>query len=510
MKRTTTESFVLTLPLRCEPWQRDELDKIFRVAGQMYNNLVAYRKRALAQMERTRAWKSIQSDLRALFQVPPTSEQKPALKALYTKRNSLLSSYGMSEYAFEARIQKWRRHHKKLIGTHIAQKIASAVWSKFEDYLFGSGKAVPFKPWQEFRSIEGKSNATGIRYRDGMVCINKMHIPVAAAANDYEAEALKRRVKFCRIVRIPWKNGWLYRLQLVLEELPPVKVKPDTGEMFHPMGKGRVGLDIGTQTFAFASASSVSLVELADKANLPWKKLRQVNRTMDRSRRAMNPQFFQADGVVIPVNNLPDELLDHRGKRNWVNSKRYERLAMQRRYLYAKLARVRRCQHQELANQLLACGDSFYVEDMNFRGLSKRARPQPLQPRKRYKRFGKSLANKAPALFLGILEKKVISQGGSFQKINTWKAKASQYNHLNQEYHKKKLSQRWNYLPDGHKVQRDLYSAFLIMHTNDTLDGFEQELCEQSFAKFLTLHDAEIERLQGVRTPSSTGVTYKA
>jgi hypothetical protein len=56
----------------------------------------------------------------------------------------------------------------------------------------------------------------------------------------------------------------------------------------------------------------------------------------------------------------------------------------------------------------------------------------------------KSIANKAPAAFVNILEKKVLQNGGSFQRINTWKAKASQYNHLNHQYNNKKLSQRWN------------------------------------------------------------------
>ena len=50
MKRAKTPSHVLTLPLTCEPWQRDYLDKLFRVSGNIYNNLVADRLGALKQL----------------------------------------------------------------------------------------------------------------------------------------------------------------------------------------------------------------------------------------------------------------------------------------------------------------------------------------------------------------------------------------------------------------------------------------------------------------------------
>ena len=67
MKRAKTPSHILTLPLNCEPWQRDYLDKLFRVSRNIYNNLVADRFGALKQLERAKAWKSIQARLSALY-----------------------------------------------------------------------------------------------------------------------------------------------------------------------------------------------------------------------------------------------------------------------------------------------------------------------------------------------------------------------------------------------------------------------------------------------------------
>ena len=57
------------------------------------------------------------------------------------------------------------------------------------------------------------------------------------------------------------------------------------------------------------------------------------------------------------------------------------------------------------------------------------------------KRYGKSIANKSPGSFLAILEEKVTRFGGTFQRIVTWEAKASQFDHQTGKYNPKKLSQ---------------------------------------------------------------------
>ena len=44
------------------------------------------------------------------------------------------------------------------------------------------------------------------------------------------------------------------------------------------------------------------------------------------------------------------------------------------------------------------------------------------------------------------------------------------------------------------------------MNTNNTLNGFDQALCDANFEQFLALHNIEISRLRGVHMPSSAGV----
>lgn len=511
MRRSSTDSFVLTMPLRYEMWQRDRLEKIFKVAGTIYNNLVSDRKKALEELERTRAWRSNKKAIKAAYD----AADKVALRDLFRERREMLKAYGFTEYGFRARVQKWRNPYSHLVGTHVAQKIASSVWKQFEAYFYGKGERISFKPWTEFRSIKGNTNDANIRYRDGMVAIGKqLSIQTVPPRDDYQREALSCRVKYCRIIRLPWKDGrWLYKLQLVLEGKPPVK-HDGSGHELHPIGSGRTGIDIGTRTVAAVGDDAVELSELAPGIDRFGNNLSSIMRRMDRSRRAMNPVFFNQDtGEIVRRDKLPPGSLDGRGRRKWVESKAYKRLAGQRRYLFAKLARARKCAHQEMANRMVSYGNEFYVETMSFKGLARKARRQPPEPgkrEKRRKRFGRSIGNKAPAMFVDVLERKVQDKGGSFHRIDTWSAKASQYDHTDGTYQKKPLGKRWAVLSDSSRVQRDLYSAYLLKCTNDSLDGFIQELLEEGFGRFKALHNREIERLSRIHTPGSTGIRYKA
>ena len=89
--------------------------------------------------------------------------------------------------------------------------------------------------------------------------------------------------------------------------------------------------------------------------------------------------------------------------------------------------------------------------------------------------------------------------------------KASQYNHLTEEYHKKELRERWNHMPDGRLVQRDLYSAFLLQHMSADSNTFDQDTLIRDYPHFLILHDQCIEALKKApKTLASMGIVRKA
>ena len=75
-----------------------------------------------------------------------------------------------------------------------------------------------------------------------------------------------------------------------------------------------------------------------------------------------------------------------------------------------KNAAIRKYQHICLANYVLSQGTEVYVETMSFSGLQRRSKETTYDFRGRInkkRRFGKSLGNRAPAMFLEILDKKL-------------------------------------------------------------------------------------------------------
>ena len=558
---------ILELSLKYTRPQHDLLDKIFRVANDMKNCLIGWYSRQLTEMTRTRRWWEVQHGLAVLYREygpdlvklekleaairqeqencqkfgtrfalsNKKAKQRAALqerakeykakeRPLIDARNKMLKDYKFSKNDFEKRMMIYRSSYDSLVGSTTAQRIADTVWAMFEAYLFRNGSRVSFSRFADFLAIEGKSNSANIIFdREKMALTfgkgpNKTTVRVKRGRKDpygYEAEALGRRVCHCRIARKAYPDGWRYFVQLVLEGPPPVKAASATGEVLHSLGKGRVGLDIGPQTLAYSSKKDVGLVELAESAQNLQNELRRLSRAMDRSRKASNPGMFYSDGRVIPKNRLPAELLDHRGRRKWVKSRHYRQMETRLRAIYRRQAALRNHLHRRMANSLLPLGDTFFVEDMRWRALARRAKKVRRNKKGKIlskKRFGKSIANKAPGSFLSILEEKVVRMGGSFQRIVTWRAKASQFDHQTGKYNPKKLSQRWHILSDETKIQRDLYSAFLIQHTNAALESFDQDSCDRDFQDFLAMHKKAVARLMsaGKRLPSSMGIKNAA
>lgn len=192
----------------------------------------------------------------------------------------------------------------------------------------------------------------------------------------------------------------------------------------------------------------------------------------------------------------------------WHKSKHYLNYQGQLKELYRKQADIRKYQHECLANFIISLGDNIYVEDMCFSGLQKRAKETEKNDKGKFKckkRFGKTLGNRAPAMLISIIDRKLSYWDKHIIKIDTKAARASQFNHLEGTYTKKKLSQRWNDF-NGIKVQRDMYSAFLIMNVSLDLSTFDMKKCNSRFSGFLKLHNQEVNRLRGQHNLSSIAI----
>lgn len=484
-------NFVVEFSLKTEKYHEYILNKRFEIGRQIYNSLVNVTQKRYKEMIKTKKYRTL------LFSL---TGNKKYDKEIWKQINDIRKQYGMSEYSFHEDVKQMQKHFKDNIDSFTAQKIATELWKSYDKLFYGNGNKVYYKRYGELNSLEGKSNSSGIRFKDNMILWNGLEMPVVIYySNYYEYQAMQSKICYNRIIRKYIRNKYKYYVQIVFKGNPPVKVDTETGEIKHYIGTGDVGLDIGTSTVAISSQSNVRILELADRIQNIENQKKKILRKMDRSRRATNPHNYNEDGSIKKQGNK---------KVIWNKSKHYIKHQNELKELYRKQAQIRKYQHECLANYIISLGNKIYVEKMNFAGLQKRSKNTEKNGKgkfKRKKRFGKSLANKAPSMLLTIIDRKLGYYGEKLIKINTFEAKASQFNHFDETYNKKPLSQRWNDF-NGTKVQRDMYSAFLIMNISDDLKSFDIDKCNERFENFYKLHNFEVKRLTGKKNLGSIAI----
>ena len=490
-KKSKTPSYVLTLRMKYNISDKSALDKYFELSRRLYNAILGETLRRFNLMRESKLYQQARKE---------TDKKLKQKMFIGAEIKCGFREYDISVFATKLMINEYSS-----LGSHIKAKLVKRAFEAVNRLRFGNAKRVNFVRFDEMYSIEGADNRQAIKYRDGIIIFNKLKMPVIIENNDlYAQKAIQNRVKYCRFLKRNIKGKDYYYVQLVLEGVPPKKVNKETGEVNLYITEGDVGIDIGTSTIAYCCDNEVKLLELAPEIENIEKQKRRLQRKMDRSRRAMNPNKYNDNGTIIKGN-----------RDKWIKSKHYIKIQAELRGLKQKQADIRKQSHNKLANHILKLGDKFYVETMNYSGLQKRAKKTTINKKtgkfNKKKRFGKSLANKAPAKLIEIINRKLTYFGTQIKKINTYTVKASQYNHFDDIYVKKDLSERWNiFYVKGEEIrlQRDLYSSFLIMNVNNLADKVDRDKCLETFDGFKRLYDIEIERLRncGNKLISSMGI----
>jgi len=432
-----------------------------------------------------------------LYQQAKKETNKKRKKELFIEAET---KYGFREYAISKFATMLMINEYSDLGSHIKIKLVIRAFNAVNKLRVGNAKHVNFIKYGEMYSIEGANNRQGIKYRDGNIVFNKLKIPIIIENNDlYAQKAIQDRVKYCRVIKKNIKGKYHYYLQLILEGVPPLKYNKETGEIRNYINEGKVGIDIGTQTIAICSENKVKLLELAPEINNIEKEKRIMQRKMDRSRRIMNPNKYNENNTCKKGD-----------KDKWIKSNHYIKTQNELKEIQRKQKVIRKQSHEKLVNYILSLGDDIKVETMDYKSLQKRKKKSIRNKNsktKSKKQFGKSIANKAPAMLLIILDNKLKWHDKKLYKVDTYSIKASQYNHITNKYKKKSLSERWNNFGD-YKIQRDLYSAFLLMNVKDNLYEIDRELCFETFDKFKELHDIEIDRIKNCENKliSSMGI----
>lgn len=545
-----SDNYVIELKLNTNDRDIAILHKRFNIATGIYNKLVSFANKNLKRMQEN---KTYQNNLNLYFYYKEKNDKKK-LKEIANSLNAIRKSYSLSEYQFHSFVKTQQNMYKEHIDSSTAQKIATTVWKGVESVLFDKGKYVHYKKFNTLLSLEGKSNSTGIRFKkketivltekdkkkykkakphekDEIKRLNKLKqqdrlewngliIPVKIRHNDlFIQESLENDIKYCRIVRKSFKNGYKYFLQLVIGGLPPAKRihgKINHGNLRHTatIPNNRVGIDIGTSTIAVCSNEKVILRELAINSKQYDREIYILQRKLERSKKSTNPNNFNEDGtikkglIIIKSNSKKKKQ-----KLKWNYSKSYYKTLNKLKNLYRLKSNYIALDHNKLAKEILSLGNEIYVETMRFSALSKRAtfkEGEELNSKGKYKkkkRYGKSINNKAPSKLITIIDTKLGYEGLEINKVNTITFKASQYNHIEDEYIKKELNERINII-DGKLIQRDLYSSFLLMNSKKNLKETDRKLCITNYDNFKINHDKEIQDIidSKIKVPYSFGI----
>lgn len=482
MARKSTPTYTIEFSINIPVWQQHRLEKKFKIARTIYNSCLG---EALKRHKYVKADK----EYRALLQEPKSKERNHRLSGIRLAN-------GFSEYSLHDFVKRVQHKFKENIGSFEAQKLATRAFEAVEKLHFGKARRVHFKAFDDDISVENKSNNTGLRYVEGHILWgdkptkkrpnpnNWLYMPIALKVNDeYAHQALMDKTKYVRILKREVRGKVRYFVQLIQKGYPPKK----RNRKIANDERKRVGIDMGTSTIAISSVDTVELHELAPECYTDESKLRRIQRAMNRSKRATNTDNFNEDGTIKT------------GRLEWNYSNRYKKNRKIRKELYRKIAVWRKQSHEKLANDILALGSDVRVETMRFQSLQIRTKKTTHNKKNgkinSKKRFGKSIAHRAPAMLLTIIDRKLGYQGRSIKKIDTYATKASQFNHLTGKYTKKQLSERWNEFGDF-QIQRDLYSAFLIGNTNETLNSVDVDTCNAGWNNFVILHNREIARLK--------------
>ena len=491
---------VVTLPLRTTKDDTHELAKRYRVLAHIHNVLVKHAKCLLDKLASNTAYQAMLTEYKALLKkADRTKEEDKRKKQLSEQMSEIIKACGLTEAGLQTYIKVCAKQYRKSVSSQQVQKEATRVYAGVEKVLYGDGKTLHFKKCRDITTISGKTNTNGVKFNKETMSIDWLGLHSECkiphrnskrdkAKLDYITKALNSDISYCEIKRAMFPNGWHYYVSIYLRGDAPHKLKT-VGER-----NDATGIDIGASTVAAVSYDFVTLQELAPRCNEYNKRIVTLQGKLDASKGLSNPNKYKPDGTIDKTNHD-----------KWQFSNTYYKTRDQLKSLYRQKSAYIKQSHRELINKLLSKHGKFVVENMSFRALQKRATKTERQEQateilqkdgttkkvykyKRKKRFGRSLNNRAPASFVAMLAQKAALYGGCVVKVDTKQFRASQYDHAADTYVKHTLGEREKTV-DGHYVQRDLYSAFLLHNTNNDLTAPDRDKCIYEFNHYLQMQN---------------------
>ena len=497
--------YTIRLQLDLNPSEERFLSKCFFFGNKIRNSIASVAQRRLNCLFHDHNYLSARkeygkSDFGKKKGKELSPSQKKRKKQLSIIMQSKLVEYKLRKTDLESYISTMQKHYSTYITSHQAQAEVNAVYKGVEKVLYGDGDHLHFRRYNDYDCIKQKNSTNGVKISDWNHCIfMKKDFNIKPAADTpYMNEVmnstfLSTDVIYTFLKRIEFNSGFKYYIVITLRGEAPKKVKLSDK-------RSRTGVDFGTSTIATVSSSEVNLVELAPLSAKYEKEIRHLQKLVNNSMRVHNPDNYNKNGTI------------KKGRHKWKLTHKCKKLKRRIRVLYRKQSAYIAASHNTFLNHLITTVSEFIVEPMNFSGLQKRSKntersdkvstvknkdgtAKKVHKFKRKKRYGHSIKNRSPGLMQETLKKKAVQYDIPYFEIDRNNYRASQLHHDTGEYIKSSVDERTKMI-DGHEVQRDLYSAFLISNTDDSLRQPDFKACNTNFNRFVELHDVKIQDMK--------------
>ncbi|MGF1495632.1 MAG: RNA-guided endonuclease TnpB family protein [Elainellaceae cyanobacterium] len=456
MPRSSTPTFTTLMPLIVDSAGDQELRSRFNAGMRLLNACLGegmIRVNLVKNSDAYQAAKRMPKGTKA--------ERKARSQSFGAARKAYrFTDYDLQEFACQtADASGWMTEK---LDKQCIQKLATRAFMACDRVLLGKARGVRFKVPSRFRSMEGKSNKQGIRFKDGQFVWGKLKLkPLIDKSDPIILHGLSSPIKYVRILRKELNGKMRYFAQLINEGDPFQKPK-------NVVADGLVGLDLNVSVVGVVGDKQAELMPLADQMPTYQAEIARLQRQMERSRRIHNPDNFEPDfqarkgRKTVKKKGRPkqgNKGLKRGEQRQWIKTKRYLRAARRKHELERRKAAYAQSQNRKLANDVLRIGNVIKTERVSVKGWQKR--------------YGKAIAAKSPGFFMSELARKAERAGGQVIRFSTQTTALSQ-THLNGERFKKSLCERVHRDVSGFEMHRDLFSAFLSRHV------VEDELLLQS------------------------------
>ena len=188
MGKAKTPSFITELPLQVSSSQEKRLLARLEAARQVYNACLGESLKRLALLRQSKAYQAAQK-------LPRGAKGSPQAKARTRAFRDANVAVGFREYDLHAYAGQfnhcWIGQH---LDIHTIQKLATRAFKATHQYAFGKRGRPRFKGHNQMDIVEGKSNASGIRWRTDRVKWLGLELE-AIIPEEQEIDVILRRIQ---------------------------------------------------------------------------------------------------------------------------------------------------------------------------------------------------------------------------------------------------------------------------------------------------------------------------